>query len=88
MRAQTSQNQIVSVSLPLELIKQARIIAQEMKSSRSQIFQQALRQYILLAKWKELQAYGVKRSIELGFKPEDVKSSIDEYRKAKIENSR
>lgn len=78
-----SQNQIISVSLPANLIKQARSKAQKMQKSRSQIFQDALRQYFLMLKWKELQAYGVNRSIEMKLKPEDAERLIDEYRKTK-----
>jgi len=89
MRTQTSsQNQIISVSLPQALVDQAQRMAQETKRSRSQMVQQALKQYFLFTRWKELQSYGVARSIELGLKPEDTERLINECRKTKIQNSR
>ncbi len=36
-----------------------------------------------LAKWENLQAYGIKRSIALGLKQKDTENFIDEYRNSK-----
>lgn len=76
-----SQNQIISLSLPQTLIKKAQAMAKQVQKSRSQIFQEALKQYLWSIKWQELQAYGLNRSIAMKLKPEDTERLIDEYRK-------
>lgn len=82
-----SQNQIISLSMPQILIKKVQAMAKQVQKSRSQIFQEALKQYLWSIKWQELQAYGIKHSINLGLKPQDTQRLIDEYRKEKNKNS-
>ena len=77
----SSKNQIISLSMPQILIKKAQAMAKQTQKSRSQIFQEALKQYLWSIKWQELQAYGIEQSINLGLKPQDTQRLINEYRK-------
>lgn len=74
------KTKIVSISLPEILAKQVSENAKGAGKSRSQLFQDAVQQYLILSKWKELQAYGVARAIQKQIKPDDTNRIIDEYR--------
>lgn len=74
------KSKIISVSLPQMLAEQIQESARGMGKSRSQLFQDAVQQYLTLSKWKELQGYGVARAIQKRIKPEDTNHLIDEYR--------
>ncbi len=59
-------SEIVTISLPGFLAKEAERIAKENRVARSFLFQEALKEYFWLKKWRGFQAYGVKRAIDLG----------------------
>ena len=72
---------IFSLSLPLELLKEAEHLAKREGKTKSELCREALRQYIQAQKWRELQAYGTRRSKQLGIRETDVERLIDEYRR-------
>ena len=76
----SANSEIVSVSLPQKLAQEVKKSAKKLNRSRSQLFQEAISQYLWLQKWKEMQGYGVVRSREMGLVPGDVERLIAEYR--------
>ena len=75
-----SKSSIISISLPSLLAKEVQASAQKRGRSRSQIFQQAVKQYLWLEQWKELQGYGIDRAREQGFELDNVERLVNEYR--------
>jgi len=72
---------ILSLSLPPELLREAERIAKKEGRTKSELLREALRRYILEAKWRELQRYGARQVQKLGIKESDVEWLIEEYRK-------
>ena len=72
---------IFSLSLPPELLKEAECLAKREGRTKSELFREALRQYIQAQKWRELQEYGARWSKQLGIRETDVERLIDEYRR-------
>jgi len=53
--------------------------------TRSELFREALRQYIKRRRWEKIREYGAKKAAELGIKSEkDIEKLIDEYRSEKM----
>jgi metal-responsive CopG/Arc/MetJ family transcriptional regulator len=73
----------VSLSLPSELVKEAERIAKEEGRTKSELFQEVMRRYILERKLRELQKYGARQAKKLGIKESDVERIVEERRKKK-----
>jgi CopG family transcriptional regulator/antitoxin EndoAI len=72
---------VVTLSMPEETYKQAEDIAREEGRTRSELFREALRQYIDTKKWKTLQRETAERAKDLGItSEEDVERIIGELR--------
>jgi CopG family transcriptional regulator/antitoxin EndoAI len=78
-------SKVLTVSLPQEMFKQTEKIAKEENRTRSELFREALRQYIASReRWKEIRKWGRQSAKELGVKSEaDVERLIDEFRSKK-----
>ncbi|MBF0519314.1 MAG: ribbon-helix-helix protein, CopG family [Nitrospirae bacterium] len=71
---------LVTISIMPELLEQAEAMAKEEHRTKSELFREALRNYIEEREWQYLSRYGHKKAQELGIKNEDdVASLIDEY---------
>jgi len=75
-------SKVLTVSLPQDMFKQAEKIAKDENRTRSELFREALRQYIASReRWQEMRRWGRKSAEELGIKSEaDVERLIDEFR--------
>lgn len=71
---------VLSVTLPDEMLKNARKLAKKENRTMSELVREALRRYEAVQRLKDLQSYGERRARELGIKEEDVDRLIDEYR--------
>lgn len=71
---------ILSLSLPPDLEREAARAAKKEGRTKSELFREALRRYLLEEKVRRLQHYGARRARALGIKPSDVERLIQEYR--------
>ena len=76
-------SKILSLSLPPELLREAERVAKKEGRTKSELFREALRRYVLERRWTELRQYGAKRARKLGIKGADVERVIEDYRKGR-----
>ena len=75
---------IQTISLPPEIVKQIEKIIKEEGMTKSELFREALREYIRKRRWEKIREYGARKAAEFGgVKEEDVERIIDEYRHKK-----
>lgn len=76
--------QIINISLPTKLLNLADKVAEKEARSRSELFREAIRSYLLRrSQWKELFSYGENQATKLKVKEKDVESMIAKYRAGK-----
>lgn len=77
-----SKYRVVNISMPEEFFRQAERIAKEENRTRSELYREALRQYIETRQWQKLQRESAERARELGItSEEDIERIIAEVRK-------
>jgi len=74
---------IQTLSLPPEMVEQIEKLAKEENMTKSELFREAVREYLRRKRWEKIREYGAKKAVELGIKEEDVERLIDEYRSEK-----
>jgi len=73
---------VVNISMPEELFKEAEKLTREENRTRSELYREAIRQYIETRKWQKLQRETAERARKLGItSEEDVERIISEIRK-------
>jgi CopG family transcriptional regulator/antitoxin EndoAI len=77
------RSSVLSISLPPELSSDLDLVASQERRSRSELVREAVRQYILLSRWKALRQKASLKAVERGLKEEDVERLIDEERSAR-----
>ena len=71
----------ITISLPPRLARQVDRIAKQEGRTRSELFREAVRQYIARRdRWEKLFAYGENLRRERGWTEEDVQRAVDEVR--------
>ena len=73
---------ILSISLPPDLAVDLDSAAKQEMRSRSELVREAVRQYVLAAKWKALRQKAALKAAEQGLKEEDIERLVDEERGA------
>jgi CopG family transcriptional regulator/antitoxin EndoAI len=73
----------LSLSLPLELAREAECIAKKEGRTKSELFREALRRYIQEQRWMDLRRYGAQQARKLGIREPEVERVIEEYRKGR-----
>ncbi|MEA1965271.1 MAG: ribbon-helix-helix domain-containing protein [Candidatus Aerophobetes bacterium] len=76
---------IQTLSLSPEMAEQIEKLAKEEGMTKSELFREAVREYLRRKRWEKIREYGAKKAAELGIKKEDVERLIDEYRSEKQE---
>jgi len=76
-------SKILSLSLPPELLREAERTAKREGRTKSELFREALRRYLLEERVRRLQRYGARRAQRLGIRASQVEQLIEEYRKAR-----
>jgi CopG family transcriptional regulator/antitoxin EndoAI len=71
----------VSITLPPSLLKEAEKVARREGRTKSELFREALRRYVIHSQYREIQKYGVEQARKLGFSEKDVARLIDEVRR-------
>lgn len=75
--------QIINISLPTKLLKLADEVAKTELRSRSELFREAIRSYLLdRFRWRELFSYSEQQAKKVKIKEKDVKKTISDYRRA------
>ena len=77
------RSSVLSISLPPELSSELDSVASQERRSRSVLVREAVRQYILLSRWKTLRQKASLKAIQQGLKEQDVERLIDEERGAR-----
>ena len=75
-------SKVMTVSLPQEMFKKAEKLAKDENRTRSELFREALRQYMASReRWQEIRKWGGNTAEDLGIKTEaDVERLIHEFR--------
>jgi CopG family transcriptional regulator/antitoxin EndoAI len=77
------KSSILSISLPPELTSDLDAVASQERRSRSELVREAVRQYILLSRWKVLRQKVSLKAVERGLREEDVERLVDGERGAR-----
>jgi len=78
---QMRTTKVISLSLPPELLREAERIARKEGRTRSELFREALRRYILERRWEELKRYGAGKARKLGIGEDEVERLVQEFRR-------
>jgi CopG family transcriptional regulator/antitoxin EndoAI len=74
-------SEVVSISLPPKLLREAERLAKKEGRTRSELFREALRRYLAEQNLRELQLYGAQKAKKLDINSdEDILRLIKEYR--------
>ena len=75
-------SKVMTVSLPQEMFRKAEKLAKEENRTRSELFREALRQYMASReRWQEIRKWGGEAAREYGVASEaDVERIVDELR--------
>lgn len=69
---------IVSVSIPLKLVKELDRVCDLEHRNRSELYREALRQYLKMRRWQTLREYGAAKAVAAGGRAVDVEKLIAE----------
>lgn len=73
--------QIVNISIPAQLLKLADEVAKNEARSRSELFREAIRNYVVRQKkWQKIFSFGQKQAKKLKIKETDVEKIFSDYR--------
>lgn len=72
---------VLTLSLPPDLADKAELLAKEENRTRSELFREALRQYIERRRWQQIRGWGKKSANELGIRENDIENIVNESRK-------
>ncbi len=76
--------QIINISLPKPLLQLADQVALKEARSRSELFREAIRSYVLRrSQWDELFTYGDKQAKKLKIKEKDIRKLVNAFRQGK-----
>ena len=70
-----------SITLPPKMLREVEQLAQREGKTVDDLFQEAVRRYLIQTQLRELQEYGRQQSERLGLAEEDVERLIHEYRR-------
>ena len=73
-------SKILSLSLPPEMLREAERAAKREGRTKSELFREALRRYLLEEKVRRLQEYGARQARAVGITPSQVDQLIQEDR--------
>jgi CopG family transcriptional regulator/antitoxin EndoAI len=76
------KSSILSISLPPDLVLDLDSAAKQEMRSRSELVREAVRQYVLSAKWRALRQKATLKAAEQGLREQDIERLVDEERGA------
>jgi CopG family transcriptional regulator/antitoxin EndoAI len=79
---QMRATKVVTVSLPPSLLKDTERLAKEERRTRSELFREALREYIATRRWRRTRRWGEAAARRTGVRDEaDVERIVEDYRR-------
>jgi len=72
---------VVTVSLPAELLEDTEKLAKQERRTRSELFREALREYIATRRWRRIRRWGEAAAHRARVNETDVERIIEEYRR-------
>lgn len=75
------KTKVINISLPEALLENADEIASQENRNRSELFREALRNYVLRKELDIMYRYGKQKAREQNIKPENIEGIIQETRK-------
>ncbi len=73
--------QPITVSLPLDLLRETQRVAREEARTRTDLIREALQQYLTSRRWQRLRQWGAETAERLGIKTEaDLQRLLDDVR--------
>jgi CopG family transcriptional regulator / antitoxin EndoAI len=73
--------EVISITLPPEMAKEARRLAREENRTLSELFRETLRTYQRERRWDEVNRYGRARAERLGIREEDIVPLVKQFRR-------
>ena len=77
----------VSITLPAEMLKRAKRLAQIENRTMSELMREAYREYERKRRWDEVNDYGREKAAALGITEKDVPRIVKEWRKEQREKA-
>lgn len=77
------KSSILSISLPPDLASDLDSAARKERRSRSELVREAVRQYVLLARWRTLRERAALKAVERRLEEKDIERLVDEDRGAR-----
>ena len=77
------KSSILSISSPAELTSDLDAMASQERRSRSELVREAVRQYILLSRWKVIRSKASRKAMEQRLREEDMEKLVDKDRGAR-----
>ena len=77
------KSSILSVSFSAELTSDLDAMASQERRSRSELVREAVRQYILLSRWKVIRRNASRKAMEQRLREEDMEKLVDKDRGAR-----
>jgi CopG family transcriptional regulator/antitoxin EndoAI len=77
------KSSILSISLPPDLASDLDSAARKERRSRSELVREAVRQYVLLARWRTLRERAALKAVERRLEEKDIERLVDEDRSAR-----
>ena len=73
--------QPITISLPLDLLRETQRVAREESRTRTELIREALQQYLTSRRWQRLRQWGAEAAEQLGLKSEaDLQRLLDDTR--------
>jgi CopG family transcriptional regulator/antitoxin EndoAI len=77
------KSSVLSISLPPDLASNLDSAARKEHRSRSELVREAVRQYVLLVRWRSFREKAALKAVEQGLKEKDIERLVDEERSAR-----
>jgi metal-responsive CopG/Arc/MetJ family transcriptional regulator len=77
-----ANRQIVTLSIPQDILKEVQEVAREEELSKSELFRRAIIDFIGRRKWEEAKKIGRKTAQEMKITIEDIEKIVHDFRKA------
>ena len=78
------KSSIVPISLPPDLAFNLDSVSKKEQRSRSELVREAVRQYVLLARWRRLREKALLKTLEQGLKEKDIERLVDEEKNLRM----
>lgn len=74
-------SKVLTLSLPPDLAAKVDVLANDENRTRSELFREAIRQYIERKRWEQIRGWGDETAEKLGIIENDIEGIVDQSRK-------